>query len=404
MGAVSAKFKDNPDFIPQVVYIRLKDIEPNKGQLSEIDEETGEQIGLPRNPRWIRDVRYKALKQSITDDPEYLNYNPLKVFPLGCIGKSGKYLVVDGNHRRQACLDLGFTEVPCMVFLEDTPMAKLRSWAIKGNLEFAQNDWDALANEWDVDELQAAGMELTEITPPDDIQPEVEDEEEEKDKEQDEGAGDDEADGDEGHEYGSEFADMMYKDVLYPADNDMEIPTLDLDMQAGRLELPLSAWGADRRSRTDIVTYHFYVDDYRFEKLFRDPVNLLRSGCHAIVEPNCSLHDQTPIAFGLNQIYKKRYLARYCQEVGIAVYVDLNVAEKFRPYNKMGVPKGYNAFATRGLDGWLHSLENDLKDAQEISGKEVPNLIVYGGGDEVKKFCKDHGLLYVTDFINAKKL
>lgn len=409
MAAVSAKFKDNPDFIPQVVYIRLKDIEANKGQLSEIDEDTGEQIGLPRNPRWIRNERYQALKQSLTDDPEYLNYNPLKVFPLDCIGKEGKYLVVDGNHRRQACLDLGFTEVPCMVFLADTPMEKLRAWAIKGNVEYAQHDWDLLANEWDVDELQAAGLELQEITPPDDIAAKNEDDEDDEKENDAEGqnAGDEGEEGDEaeeGHEYGSEFADMMYKDVLYPSDNDLEIPTLDLEMQAGRLELPLSAWGADRRSRTDIITYHFYVDDYRFEKLFRDPVNLLRSGCHAIVEPNCSLHDQTPIAFGLNQIYKKRYLARYCQEVGISVYVDLNVAEKFRPYNKMGVPKGYNAFATRGLDGWLQSLENDLKDAQEISGKEVPNLIVYGGGAEVQKFCKEHGLLYVTDFINAKKL
>lgn len=80
------------------------------------------------------------------------------------------------------------------------------------------------------------------------------------------------------------------------------------------------------------------------------------------------------------------------------------MAEKFRQYNKLGVPKGYNAFMTRGLEGWMKSLENDLKDAQEISGLEVPNLIVYGGGDEVRKFCQKHGLLYVTDFINAKKL
>ena len=403
----SAKFKDNPDFVPKVVYIRLDRIAANKGQLSKIDPVSGEHVGVPKNPRWIRDARYKALKKSISDDPEYLNYNPLKVFSLGCVGRPNDFVVIDGNHRRQACIDLGFEEVPCMIFLPDTPMSKLRAWAIKGNLEFAQNDWDALANEWDLDELQWFGLELTEIAPPD--EPGKDDDEEEgadngAQTPPDDPGDDDDEPKDEDHEYGSEFADMMYKDVLYPSDNDLEIPMLDMKMQAGRLELPLSAWGADRRSRTDIVTYHFYVDDYRFEKLFRDPVNLLSSGCKAIVEPNCSLHDQTPIAFGLNQIYKKRYLARYCLDVGIAVYVDLNVAEKFRPYNKMGVPKGYNAFATRGLDGWLKSLENDLKDAQEISGLECPNLIVYGGGKEVEKFCQEHGLLYVTDFINAKKL
>lgn len=145
------------------------------------------------------------------------------------------------------------------------------------------------------------------------------------------------------------------------------------------------------------------MDDYRFEALFKDPINLLTSGCKAVVEPNCSCHDQTPIAWGIQLIYKKRWLSRYFQECGIKVYADLNVSHKFIEYNKMGIPKGYNAFFTRGLDGWMESLKSDLQVAQEISGLEKPNLIVYGGGAEIQKFCREHGLLYVTDFINAKR-
>lgn len=200
------------------------------------------------------------------------------------------------------------------------------------------------------------------------------------------------------------FYESMYKDVLYESNNDFEIPNLLLEMQAGKLELPFSPWGANSRLRKDVTTYHFYVDDYRFSALFKNPINLLASGCKAVVEPNCSCHDQTPIAWGLQLIYQKRWLARYFQECGIEVYADLNVSHKFVEYNKMGIPKGYNAFATRGLDGWLHSLESDLQVAQEISGLERPNLIVYGGGKEVRKFCQEHGLLYVTDFINAKRI
>lgn len=193
------------------------------------------------------------------------------------------------------------------------------------------------------------------------------------------------------------------KDVLYESDNIFEIPNLLIEQQAGKLELPFSPWGANSRLRKDVVTYHFYVDDYRFEKLWKDPINLLTSGCKAIVEPNCSCHDQTPIAMGIQLIYKKRWLSRYLQECGIKVYADLNVSHKFIEYNKMGIPKGYNAFFTRGLDGWMESLKSDLQVAQEISGLEKPNLLVYGGGDEIKEFCRKHGLLYVTDFINAKK-
>lgn len=85
------------------------------------------------------------------------------------------------------------------------------------------------------------------------------------------------------------------------------------------------------------------------------------------------------------------------------MYADLNVAQKFAEYNKMGIPKGYNAFFTRGLDGWMESLKSDLEVAREISGLQTPNLIVYGGGKEIKEFCQNNNLLYITDFINAKK-
>lgn len=201
----------------------------------------------------------------------------------------------------------------------------------------------------------------------------------------------------------NKFEDMMVKDCLFDSNNDFEIPNLLLSEQAGKLELPLSTWGANTRLSKDVTTYHFYVDDYRFNAIWKDPTNLLTSGCKAIVEPNCSLHDQTPISFGLHLIYKKRWIARYCQECGIKVYADLNVAQKFVEYNKMGIPKGYNAFFTRGLDGWMESLKSDLEVAREISGLQTPNLIVYGGGKEIKEFCQNNNLLYITDFINAKK-
>lgn len=208
---------------------------------------------------------------------------------------------------------------------------------------------------------------------------------------------------DEEDEEDDEEIDIDVKDELFPSDNEYKVPSLLKERQAGRLELPLTPWGANSRLSKDVATYHFYVDDYRFNKLFSDPSKLIASGCKNIVEPNCSLHDQTPIAFGLHLIYKKRWIARYCQECGMNVYVDLNVSHKFIEYNKLGIPKGYNAFATRGLDGWMESLKSDLEVAREISGLETPNLLVYGGGKEIKSFCQKNNLLYVTDFINAKK-
>lgn len=119
-----------------------------------LTENVGQVEGLPRNPRWIKDERYTALKKSIEDAPEFLEARMLLVYP-----HDGKYVVIAGNMRLKACKELGFKELPCYVFKEDTPVAKLREYAIKDNVEFGNIDWDCLANEWDTEELQDWGME-----------------------------------------------------------------------------------------------------------------------------------------------------------------------------------------------------------------------------------------------------
>lgn len=135
-------------------------IELNEGQLSKIDPETNKQIGLPRNPRFIRDARFEALKKSIEDAPEMLDLREVMLYSLSEIkGKDGKYIAVGGNMRVRACRELGYQEVPCKVLDPNTPMEKLREYAIKDNGAFGQNDFDILANEWDSEELQEWGMD-----------------------------------------------------------------------------------------------------------------------------------------------------------------------------------------------------------------------------------------------------
>lgn len=195
----------------------------------------------------------------------------------------------------------------------------------------------------------------------------------------------------------------MNSDFLFESNNEFEIPTLMIEKQAGKLELPLTPWGANSRLRKGVSTYHFYVDDYRFSAVWKHPETILKSGCKAIVEPNFSLHNETPISYGLQEIYKKRWIARYLQEMGICVYADLFVAQKFKEFNKLGIPNGYNAFFTRGLCDFAENVKLDLEIAKEISGKDNPNLIVYGGGKKVQSLCQELNLLYITDFINSKK-
>lgn len=128
--------------------IHIRDLEVNKGQIE----------GLPKNPRFIRDDRFEALKKSIEDAPEMLALRELLVYP-----NDGKYVIIAGNMRFRACKDLGYKEIPCKVLDEDTPVEKLREYTIKDNVAFGSDDWDILANEWDAVELGDWGMEIPDI-------------------------------------------------------------------------------------------------------------------------------------------------------------------------------------------------------------------------------------------------
>lgn len=117
----------------------------------------GQIEGLPKNPRFIRDSQFLALKKSIEDAPELLDARTLLVYPF----ENEKFVVLAGNMRLRACLELGYNELPCYVFPKETPVEKLREYLIKDNLPFGQWDWDILANEWDAGELGAWGMETS---------------------------------------------------------------------------------------------------------------------------------------------------------------------------------------------------------------------------------------------------
>ncbi|MBL7961462.1 ParB N-terminal domain-containing protein [bacterium] len=132
----------------QIKNIPISKIEPNEGQIK----------GLPKNPRFIKDERFKALVKSIEDDPEMLALRECIVYPNGM-----KFVVIAGNMRYRACVQLGYKDIPCKVLTKETPVEKLRAYTIKDNVSFGSEDWDLLANEWEEMELVGYGLELKDI-------------------------------------------------------------------------------------------------------------------------------------------------------------------------------------------------------------------------------------------------
>ena len=141
-NATEAKQLDYTHVLPSEV------IEMNDGQLE----------GLPKNPRYIKDERFAKLKLSLEQSPEFLEANPLKVYPLD----NGHYIIIGGNMRFLAGREVGITEFPCYIFKKETPISKLKEFLIKDNIAFGSTDWDALANDgWEIGELEDWGMDVS---------------------------------------------------------------------------------------------------------------------------------------------------------------------------------------------------------------------------------------------------
>lgn len=123
--------------------------------LGSLVKNDGQIDGLPKNPRTIRDDKFKKLVDSIREYPKMLALRELLVFK-----HNDQYVVVGGNMRYEALKQLGYKEVPCKVIPEGTTVEELRAYLLRDNSNYGEWDWDDLANLFENFELDAAGIDL----------------------------------------------------------------------------------------------------------------------------------------------------------------------------------------------------------------------------------------------------
>lgn len=122
--------------------------------LSKLHLNNGQIPDVPKNPRFIKDERFEALKKSIQDDPEMLELREIVAYD-----NNGELVIVGGNMRYRAMKDLGYKDAPVKILPKETAPEKIRAFIIKDNVAFGNNDWDILGNEWEVEELLDFGLE-----------------------------------------------------------------------------------------------------------------------------------------------------------------------------------------------------------------------------------------------------
>lgn len=177
-------------------------------------------------------------------------------------------------------------------------------------------------------------------------------------------------------------------DEIFPSDNEWGVPSLTLSHQEATppaVTAPVVVWGSTRRRRVDVGTWCFYADDYRFSAVWADPDAPLGAG--ATVECNYSIFDDSPAAVALWAVYRKRWLAAYWQRAGAEVWVDLCVAQRHAALNLLGVPRGWQRYATAGWDSRVSDLDAEMQLASQHAAGWPFTLIVYGGGRAVTEWC-----------------
>ena len=114
--------------------VKLSDIRPN-----------------PNNPRVIKDDKFKKLVKSIQDFPQMLELRPIVV--------NDEMIVLGGNMRLKALEHLGIEET-YIIKAGDLTDKQEQEFIIKDNVGYGEWDWDQLANEWDVEDLDDWGLDL----------------------------------------------------------------------------------------------------------------------------------------------------------------------------------------------------------------------------------------------------
>jgi len=108
----------------------------------------------PNNPRSINKDKFAKLVKSIEEFPRMLELRPI------VLNKDN--IVLGGNMRLKACKHIGLTEVP-VVYADDLTEEEQRQFIIKDNVGFGDWDWELLANEWDVSDLNDWGLDLPDM-------------------------------------------------------------------------------------------------------------------------------------------------------------------------------------------------------------------------------------------------
>jgi hypothetical protein len=108
----------------------------------------------PKNPRIIKDDRFRKLVQSIKEFPKMMSLRPIIVDDEG--------VILGGNMRFKAIKELGLKDIPddWVRKASDLTDEERKRFVIEDNVAFGEWNWDLLLNDFEKEELNEFGLDI----------------------------------------------------------------------------------------------------------------------------------------------------------------------------------------------------------------------------------------------------
>lgn len=211
-------------------------------------------------------------------------------------------VIVAGHTRLKAAKKLKLKEVPCIV-ADDLSEDQIKAFRLADNKVSELADWDYDMLDAELEELVDFNME--------DFGFEFEDDEEDPDG------------------YYGDARERTYEQV--------NLHDVDLSRVTGKYDMPILK--AEKHIPKDLISFnyvlntdafgkgvHFYIDDYQFERLWRDPHSYMErlKQFDCCLTPDFSLYTEMPVAMQIWNIYRSRLVGQIMQDYGIKVIPTLS--------------------------------------------------------------------------------
>lgn len=177
------------------------------------------------------------------------------------------------------------------------------------------------------------------------------------------------------------YRDRANSHAIYASSNELGIPDLFpetwIPERLARFNDP-SSYGQD-------AALHFFMDDYRFEPIWQNPVRYATrfEGNGAVLTPDFSVFSDWPIAMQLWNTYRNRWVGAHLQAIGYRVIPTVGWSSPAE-FFFAGLPhRSVLAVATTGVRRTPEGIDHFSVGWEKLLQLDPTCVLVYGGLDEI---------------------